>query len=166
MSAWRDRSDQGFVNGLKKLRLLRKTGFLIQFMWFELKGRCSEHGWMLLWQLPNLLLTQASLPLAKGRSWSKAGPAPHHLETLERQQHCLCIPWQEIPLCEKICHSPTMAWAGEKKDINRWSTEWCFSCINCFILSHSSKTNGERDQLLNVQTWLELAFWVYFRNEL
>lgn len=59
----------------KPLWLRRKTIFLIQFTWFELKGRCSERGWLLLWQLPILLLTQASLPLAQGRSWSKAGPA-------------------------------------------------------------------------------------------
>lgn len=36
-------------------------------------------------------------------------------EILERQQLCLCISWQKIPLCEKICHSPTMAWVGKKK---------------------------------------------------
>lgn len=42
------------------------------------------------------------------------GRASNTSGTLERQQHCLCIPWQEIPSCEKISHSPTMAWVGSK----------------------------------------------------
>lgn len=45
-------------------------------------------------------------------------------ETLERQQLCLCISWQEIPLCEKICHSPTMAWVWKKR----------FWQVRCWVL--------------------------------